>query len=102
MKTIWKFPLEVTDRQIVTMPEGARILDVQVQNDTPCLWAVVNERAEPQRRVIVIYGIGGPVPDTEGTYIGTFQMYGGAAVFHAFERTLAEHVREQRDQERAA
>jgi len=31
MKTIWKFELEITDRQGITMPEDAEILCVKVQ-----------------------------------------------------------------------
>ena len=31
-KTIWKFELEVTDKQFVRMPQEAELLSVQTQN----------------------------------------------------------------------
>lgn len=41
--TIWKFPLKITDYQLVVMPECAQILSVQMQYGTLCLWALVNQ-----------------------------------------------------------
>lgn len=83
---IWKFPLEVTDSQRVGMPPGAKLLTVQMQGPTPCLWALVDETI-PHRvtRAIAIYGTGNSMPDEPGEYIATFQMAAGALVFHAFE-----------------
>lgn len=46
MKTIYKYPLDVTDRQVIAMPEDAEILTVQVQNGKPMLWAVVDPNKE--------------------------------------------------------
>ena len=34
-------------------------------------------------------GTGNPMPDEPGEYIATFQMHGGALVFHAFELRAA-------------
>ena len=85
--TIWKFPIKTTDVQKVKMPQGAQILCVQVQHDTPCLWALVhgpNSRAK--ERLIRIFGTGHEVEFPGGlVYIGTYQMQGGALVFHVFE-----------------
>lgn len=84
---IWKYPLEVTDQQTVKMPPGAQLLTIQVQKGQCCLWAMVDETKQPtEARNIAIYGTGNPnVPDDPGTYIASFQMEGGALVFHAFE-----------------
>lgn len=41
MKTIWKYPLQVLDRQTLFMPPGAEILSLQTQFGNPCLWARV-------------------------------------------------------------
>ncbi len=82
---IWKFPLELTDRQELLMPAGAKILDIQVQRGVPQLWALCNPDAEKEMRTIVIYGTGHLVPDEYGKYIATFQVSNGALVFHAFE-----------------
>ena len=80
---IWKFPLVITDRQVVSVPVGAQMLDVQMQGDTPCLWAMCREASEPQPRTIAIYGTGNPLPATPGRYIATFQE--SAFVWHVFD-----------------
>lgn len=37
MKTIWKYPIKITDKQRVRMPAGAKILSVAEQNDEPVI-----------------------------------------------------------------
>lgn len=88
MRKIWKWELDVTDRQSVYLPQGAQILDVQVQNGQVCMWAICLPSLPTQPRYIGIYGTGNPLPDVDldnARYISTFQMHGGALVFHAFE-----------------
>lgn len=88
MKTIWKFPIKVTDRQTVPMPVNAEILTAQVQGILPCLWAMV-DKAETvdEDRVIEIFGTGNLIHvdmGVERKYIATFQQ--GPFVWHVFER----------------
>jgi len=86
MQTIWKFPLQIQDRTLIRIPEGAKILCVQIQNEAPCLWALVRQTDGPkQSRVFRIYAKGHQHEKISGTYIGTFQLDGGALVFHVFE-----------------
>ena len=82
---IWKWLLEVTGTQVIGVPRGAKFLDVQMQGAACCLWALCEEDAPREARRIAIYGTGNPMPDEPGEYIATFQMAGGALVFHAFE-----------------
>jgi len=83
---IWKYPLEVTDLQSVTMPRDAELLSIQMQGDKCNLWALVDEtKPLVDDYTIAIYGTGHQIPDNPGKYLSTFQMYHGAAVFHAFE-----------------
>ena len=82
-KSIWKFPLVVTDEQIVPLPIGAEVLSVQVQNGVPCLWAKVDTDAVKEGRVVQIFGTGHDASDA-GDYISTFQLHDGELVFHAF------------------
>lgn len=82
---IWKWTLIPTDVQTIEVPAGAKLLDVQIQCDMPQLWALCDESAPKEPRRIAIYGTGNPMPDEPGEYIATFQMHGGALVFHAFE-----------------
>lgn len=84
--TIWKFVLNLADEQDVLMPEGAAILSCQVQNGTPCIWALVRPDAPTQEvRRIQIFGTGHPMDVTPKVFVGTFQIHGGALVFHVFE-----------------
>ena len=83
---IWKWTLEVTDLQQLPMPDGAKLLDVQIQDGMPQLWALVDEKAPIIDRAIATYGTGNPLPDGyPGEYVGTYQISGGAMVFHVFD-----------------
>ena len=81
---IWKFPLEVTDDECLEMPFGARVLTIQTQNGKPCLWALVEPGSSPILRKFRIVGTGHEF-DGKGEYVGTFQLMGGALVFHVFD-----------------
>ena len=87
MKSVWKFPLRVANSQCLQIPAGAKILSVQAQGETVCLWALCDTDALPEPRYIAIHGTGHEVYDGLLEYISTFQMHGGALVFHAFEHT---------------
>jgi len=86
MKAIWKFELNTTDAQSVKMPLDAEILTVQMQNENPCLWCLVDVEKEKAFREIRIIDTGHPIEnDFTGKYIGTYQVYGGSGVFHLFD-----------------
>jgi hypothetical protein len=85
MQTIYKYPLKAEEWQLIEMPEGSKILCVQVQGGTPCIWVLCNNVLPMTKRAIYIRATGG---NCEGMctedYIGTYQMLGGALVFHVF------------------
>ncbi len=83
MRTIWKFPLKIVDRQTVSMPEHAQVLTVQFQDRELCLWAVVSPEARPVPRVFEILGTGHPLPEERRNYLCTAQW--GVLVWHVFE-----------------
>ena len=87
MKTIWKFPLGVADEQTIEMPQGAKVLAVQVQGEQVCVWVLVDPHADKERRTFYIVGTGHDLWDDWGRlrHLGTFQLRGGALVFHVFE-----------------
>lgn len=91
MMTIYKYPLEVTDEQEVELPGTHKLLSVQEQNATPCLWALVDPDAAPVKRTLRIFGTGQPIEEYPmGDFLGTFQLYGGRLVFHVFaDRVLS-------------
>lgn len=92
MKQIWKYKLANLETQIIDMPAGAKILDVQIQNGTPAMWALVDPDAtEPPRR-FALYGTGWDMPDDPGEYVATFQMPNGL-VFHVFDLAIKDAPR---------
>lgn len=86
VEKIFKYPIEVTDEQIVLLPTGAKILTIQNQGEIPCLWALVNPTVPRDMAITIrIYGTGHDVIDSDSLeYISTFQMMGGSLVFHSF------------------
>lgn len=92
MKTIWKFPIRITDTQTVLMPKGAQILSVGTQGNRLFLWAMVDSNAALESREIAIFGTGHPLPDSElaAAFIGTTQQHEGALVWHVFDMSVAE------------
>ena len=84
---IWKWPIQITDRQTVMMPAGAQVLTVQTQGGQPQLWALVDEMQDAPKtpRKFAVYGTGNSLPENPGRYITTFQQYGGDLVWHVFE-----------------
>jgi hypothetical protein len=97
MRKVYKYPLETTDEQTLTMPKGAKVLTVQNQGEQACIWAVVDLDAPVnERRTFFTYGTGYPMqePDvvSEEKYIGTYQLMGGGLVFHVFEHVLRDDL----------
>lgn len=94
MLTIWKFPFEINDDVEIEMPMGARILHVDMQNGSPCMWALVSSEAEKQKRRFLIFGTGHELPqappfepnDIRAYHVGSFQMADGQLVWHVFAR----------------
>lgn len=85
-KVIYKYPFEVNDVVEIEMPLEAEVLSVQVQRGGPCIWALVDPKTTLETKIFVVYGTGHPVnTSTTGKFIGTFQLSGGALVFHLFE-----------------
>ena len=87
MRTIWKFPLSTDRSTVILMPICAEILTLQMQNDVPTLWALVDSKAPRESRTFHIFGTGHELPTTPLRYIGTFQPNDGGSqlVFHVFE-----------------
>lgn len=89
MNTIHKYQLHITDEQSITMPVGAEILTVQNQQETLCIWAIVDdEKQEKELRHFVIRGTGHKLYETINPhkYLGSVQFRGGELVWHVFEK----------------
>lgn len=79
MITIWKY--EIKEPEVTLMiPEGARVLDLQLQEGTPtpCIWVLVDTDNDLVERKFIIHGTGHKVGWHMNlvNYIGTFQLQG--------------------------
>lgn len=88
MLTIWKAGAEIGDTVTVRIPAGARLLTIQVQHGSPCVWFLCDPSSPLVDRELAIHGTGHPIPpeSAHSPYLGTFQLHGGALVLHAFDR----------------
>ena len=91
MTTIWKYQLRVTDRQVVALPSGAKILSLQVQYGEPYLWAEVDPSQPLQGHVFLTFGTGHSLLEARLIeYIGTYQLSG--FVWHVYLHVNRESV----------
>jgi len=81
MKVVWKYPLEITDEQIVRLPVGVQILDVQQQGQGLMMWVLVDKLIEAENFTIFITETGHDVP-RHRKYIATVQT--GPLVWHVW------------------
>lgn len=85
MSVVWKTRLTTAEVQDVELPAGARLLDVQLQRDWPCLWALVDPTQPLTPRRIYLTGTGHERSDIgHAEHVATFQWRGGL-VFHIFD-----------------
>jgi hypothetical protein len=85
-RTIWKYPLELKDEQILQLPSRSKILTVQIQNGKLQLWALVNPELPKKQKYIYIYGTGHKISNANQLeYISTIQIKDGSLIFHIFE-----------------
>ena len=62
MKTIWKFPITNLDGVTLRVPFDGdirfcdQVLHCEIQNDVPCIWALVDNEQEQRAIRVVAYG----------------------------------------------
>ena len=81
---IWKQELLPGER-IYKIPEGARILSVAIQRNTPQMWFLCDPKMPPEERTVILVGTGQTF-DLAGTYdfVGTMLTEDQTFVFHVF------------------
>lgn len=87
MKTIWKYPLDITDSQVLTIPKGAHFLSVIEQSDIPVLYALVNPSLPTEQTEVLIRGTGHPIDEAHlprYVFLGTVGTHSGTLVWHIF------------------
>lgn len=85
MKTIWKFKLEITDKQTLTVPSYFMPLHVGFQGNELFVWAMVDTESLKKEKSFFIYGTGHSLPEKAGLHIGTTFSPNGIFVWHIFE-----------------
>lgn len=87
--SIWKYPLKLTDEQIIEMPAGTP-LSVGEQDGQLMLWALVEPDKPMLARRIRIIGTGHPIDGERvlGSFLGTIQSNLGL-VWHIFWSSCA-------------
>lgn len=87
METVWKYPIPVQDEVVLSVPEGAHPLSVQVQNGELCVWMFVSSDRPLVKRVLRVAGTGHALSSEvrPGKFIGTVQLAAGMLVFHVFD-----------------
>jgi len=84
MKKIYKYTVGIQSNQYILMSKDAQILSVQFQNDTLCLWAMVNPDNPKVRREIAVVGTGHGFDNHEfKAYLGSVQD--SVYVWHIFD-----------------
>jgi len=85
MITIYKYQFQIADTVAIEMPERARILRIDAQNNTPFLWAMVNTDWAKETRKFYVAGTGNPLTELWlfKSHISTIHING--FVWHIFE-----------------
>jgi hypothetical protein len=87
MKKIFKYPIEITDAQVLVLPLGARVLSAIEQGDDIVVYALVEPTVEFKKNVeIRIAGTGHDIMfDLQKfKFLNSISTYGGRIVWHVF------------------
>jgi hypothetical protein len=83
MKTVYKYPLEVEDKQILKLPVNSKILSANFQGNDLFFWALIDkDRDDTQEVTFYIHGTGHNI--TEDGYIFVNTVFINGLVFHVF------------------
>jgi hypothetical protein len=89
MQTIFKYELDVIDRQVLTVPKGSTVLNVKEQHGKMVLYVLCDATVEGDARLEVrIHGTGHYIAEDIKNYgyVDTVMLHGGAFAWHVFTR----------------
>lgn len=82
MRSIWKFPLIITDKQIIEGPIKS-VLHVGLDpRGYLCLWAEVDTADPSTDLTVYIVGTGNTIPDEVTTHYGSVMQ--GSFIWHVY------------------
>lgn len=91
-KVIYKYPVPLVDEPAVQLPRYAQVLTAQVQHGALQLWALVDPSEPVDAVQLRIVGTGHAFADADQwRYLSTFQLNGGALIFHVFQEVGRGH-----------
>jgi hypothetical protein len=82
-KVIYKYPFVIADEQKIQLPRDHKILMVEMQGDTPCIWAEIDPKSPIVVYWFYIHGTGHKFDDWGLTHIASFQD--GPMVWHLYQ-----------------
>ncbi|WP_426447603.1 DUF7352 domain-containing protein [Paenibacillus sp. S-38] len=91
MRTIYKYPIELQNKQLLELPKGSRVLSAQEQYGGINIYALVDtDLKETEKIVILLYGTGHRITEDieEYRFLDTVSMHGGNLVIHVFTEQL--------------
>lgn len=83
VQTIHKFNVEIKDTFTLDLPVAHKILSLQVQNDVPVMWVLLDSEAPTCPVVFEVYGTGHEISSDATEYIGSVQV--SIMVWHIFK-----------------
>ena len=84
-RTVWKFPIPITDYMTLNIPKGAVLLTcVTLSHRDLALYALVDPEAPLEKRHFRLAGTGHDIEEAVH-FIGTFVLLEGRLVYHLFE-----------------
>jgi hypothetical protein len=84
MEKIYKYPLEITDHQLVVLPIGARVLSVKNQDGVPTIWAMHSQDTDIVNVEVMLVGTGNEFELQDWRFIDTVVC--DTFVWHVFMR----------------
>lgn len=86
---IYKYPLKLKASHTVELPQGAKILSVQEQNDAVFFWALVDPELKTSDFHFQCFNTGYPcIPDELGDFVATIEEGEAKHIWHIFVQEL--------------
>ena len=89
---IWKYPLKITSKQIIKIPDHSTFLSIQMQKGIPTMWLRVDPDQIKLDEIIMMYGTGHEIKkedfEFKTHFIGTVQQVHRVhpSVWHYYHR----------------
>ena len=71
MRTIYKYPINLNEKQSILTYEGAKPLRIAIQESTICVWMEVSTEEKKVDKNIYCFGTGFELPNLDLKYIGS-------------------------------